>query len=974
MRSEFLVALAVFTLTAALPARTAPPLHARFSPRSYVSGGRVVPVSARKDMLAVHSALSAPALAVLVEKAALKAAPEARIASVKLLHRARALTLVEFAVPLSQVELAALAAAIEGSAVRVYPVLSRMSGRAFADDYLVVTASPGRLPEVIARVLAKTGGALVSHSVVPHTAVVRVGAPFAFDAVEASAACAGIEGVVSAEPDLLRELAPRNVVLNDARFADQWHLSRQNDDVPGTGQIFADLAWDTTLGDPSVVVAVFDSGIDVDHPDLTGNMLPGFDSAGSSFGSSPPNDTDARPECSATFDGRDVTSTCPNQTPYRESHGTSVAGVIAAVGDNGIGVAGVCPRCSILPVRLLGDEAASGLSIAAAFITAIDMGAWVINNSWGPGFSLFFPLSQSERDAFVYARTQGRAGLGTVIVFAAGNDTSDVAGDAYAAHPYTIAVAAVTNLDDWAYYSNFGAQIDVAAPSQGLPEEQDGIPEDDFGIVTTDVSGNDGYDSGEVNPGFSGTSASSPVTAGVAGLVLSANPALTAEQVRLILTSTADKIVADKIDWTSVIGEDIEALFAYDEAGHSIGFGYGRVNAAAAVAAAQNPGVLGGDCDAPACTFCSADGVCLTLCAAQSDCPDGSVCGGSGACELPRERASQFLSPCSADCAFCTPTLDSEFFNTNICTIECGGDDDCPNGFDCRLTEVGGPSICGVGDKGAGEPNDLFGCFSPQIGTSIVVVSEGGRELCGDVCFDDGPGACPFGFTCAAADCQCTADSDFGCFELTCSADADAQFDENDFAFPVCLPNAGHADTCESDVDCQRGDYCQRDSDLAVRGACMLDDRDGCDICTTCASDDDCLGRGICIGLRDDGIGECAWGCGDADACPGDSQCRTVDSQRGGFQVCLSPQGGTTAEDRCDPGYACAVACRDDVPCPLGSTCTDGACAPTPPASSPSPSSLVPGGCTTAPAGAEAVLALSALVALAGARRRRPRA
>ena len=86
--------------------------------------------------------------------------------------------------------------------------------------------------------------------------------------------------------------------------------------------------------------------------------------------------------------------------PIHDRPGTSVSGVIASVGDNNLGVSGVCPRCSILPVRLLGDEAASGIGIAEAFMRAVDLGADAINNSWGPGFSLFFPLSTAERAAF----------------------------------------------------------------------------------------------------------------------------------------------------------------------------------------------------------------------------------------------------------------------------------------------------------------------------------------------------------------------------------------------------------------------------------------------------------------------------------------------------------------------------------------------------------------------------------------------
>lgn len=935
------------------------PFAERFRPRSYFTGDREVPVTARRDMLAIrirgdrgdHVLVSD--VATLVEDAAVKlGATSVRIQRVQRLRPG--LVSVQLTDALPRLLLVELARMIDlndlNDGVRVYPVLARMTGRAFADEHLAVTAQPGRLDEVLRVVVDKTGGRVVRMSLVADTALVAVGAPMAFDAVEASRRLAGVPGVVSAEPDLVRELALKSTVLDDERFAEQWHLRRPDlgdDDVPGVGEIFADDAWDVTLGSPDVRIAVFDSGIDIDHPDLVDKVVRGFDASASptSDESDPDYDDDPRPECTRNFDGRDVVNSCPDFAPFRESHGTSVAGIIAAEGDNGIDVAGVCPRCSVIPVRLLGDDAATGMAIADAFMHAVrDRGADVINNSWGPGFSLFFPLSQAERDAFEFARTQGRDGKGTVIVFAAGNSTADVASDAYASHPSVLAVAATTNLDDWAYYSNYGAAVDLAAPSQGVVDERDGFFTDDFGIVTTDVEGVEGYDAADVNTGFGGTSAAAPVAAGVVGLVLSANPALTSEQVRLVLTGSADKIVADKVPWEQMFGQDIEAIFAYDDVGHSIGFGHGRVNAARAVELAlDDPPLTGAACDAPGCTFCSAAGRCLERCESQSDCVDGSVCAEFGACEIPRERPAQFLSPCSADCAYCTPTLDTEFGAADICTIACNDDDECPDGFDCRLTEPGGPSICGVGDKGGGNPDDFFNCFAPQIGTAIVVQSDEGRRLCGDICFAPGApaeaAACPYGFTCASSDCECTAESNIGCFEFLCGADPDPQLDESDFVFPVCLPNSGHADKCASDVDCQLGDYCKLDSASPDGvGACVLDDRDGCDICGTCATDLDCAGRGVCIGTRDDGIGECSWACGDADACPGDSVCREVEAQFGTLFVCLSPNGGAQPENRCDPDYRCQVACRDDVPCARGSSCVDGACVddPLPPVERPS--------------------------------------
>ena len=960
--------LPALLVAAQLAAPSAAGLGARFGARHYVVAGREVPVGARPDMLVLRTALAPADAAVLVERAANEKAPDARVSGARFVRARDGLVVVELADAVAPRVLRALAAQVLADAgdgvLHVYPALARMTGRAFYDEQLVVTAAPGRLDDVVRAVLDKTGGALVKKSAVPYTALVAVGeAPFAWDAVDASAALArmDIAGLVSAEPNLYREIAPRAVVPNDPLFAQQWHLSRQpGTGIPGAGQIFADVAWDTTRGDPGVVVAVFDTGIETTHPDLAANMLAGFDAAA--------DDADPRPECSAQFDGRDVVQDCPSATPFKESHGTCVSGTIAAVADNGIGVSGVCPLCSILPVRLLGDEAATGLGIAETFIRGVDLGADVINNSWGPGFSLFFPLSTAEGAAFAYAKETGRDGLGTVILFAAGNDTADVAGDAYASNPQVITVAASTNIDDWAEYSDFGAEVDVAAPSQGLPAQQDGIPDDDFGILTTDLPGDDGYDPGDYNSGFNGTSAASPVAAGVAALVIATNPQLTSDQVRLVLTRSADKILADKIDWVALIGQDVATLFAYDDTGHSIGFGYGRVNAARAVALATDPGLEGAFCNAVGCQFCSADHRCLERCTTQADCVDGSVCNAAlGACELPRDRPADFLSPCSSDCAFCTPTLDSQFAPASICTISCASDDDCPDGFDCRAGAFGGPDICGVGDKGAGNPADFFDCFSPQIGSAIVTVAGGGRNLCSDICFADAPGACPHGFTCGEADCTCTAPTNFGCFEFTCGPDdRPGVFDVNDFQFPVCLPDPGWADVCTGDLECQLGDYCKG-------GHCALDDRDGCDVCKTCGADTDCVGRGRCIGLRDDGVGECAWACDDTDPCPGDSVCRHIASQFGQLAVCLSPHGDDTQEPgRCDPSYSCTVACRDDVPCPTGQACDAGTCKPAaPPPDDTGPPGVSGGGCSACNAGGVDPSALALTGAVLAVRWRR---
>ena len=953
----------VLIASLALPAAAAD----RFQLRSYRTGSLEVAVDARGDAFAVRlPGKSAEQVAVVVE-ALLQKVPGVQTSPTRAWSlQPHGLVGVELTAPLAPGQLQLLASLVGTEGGHLWPALTRPVGtdsdnRAFADDRLVVTAAPGQLESVLATLLPKSDGVVVRRSErLKDTALVAVGAAFDFDAVNASAALSSLPGVISAEPDLYRELRAKGTV-NDPLFPLQWHLARGpgNADVPGLGTVHADVAWDITKGDPAVVVAVFDSGTDWEHPDLVDNVRQDL-----MFDPTAAGDNDPRPECQGSQDGNDVSPHCPNDAPFRESHGTAVSGTIAARGDNSLGLSGVCPQCTLMPVRLLGDATNSGLSIAESFARGCDPdndgsgdGAWIINNSWGPGFSLFFPLSQNERNAFGICRDVGRNGKGTVIIFAAGNATSNVASDAYAKDPYVIGVAASTNLDDWAAYSNFGTEIDVAAPSLGGV-----VNEDNFGIATTDVRADEGYsvndgdegdDDADYTTSFSGTSASCPVTSGVAGLILSANPELSAEQVRLVLTSTADKIRADKVNWLQIFGQDINEIFNYDDNGHSIGFGYGRINAATSVALVNDPvalsaalGDAGARCPDVPCAVCSAEGVCLNACTDQDDCVDGSICNAElGACELPREGRTDFLAPCNADCTFCVATLDTEFNPAQVCSRECttdascdprcaDGDPECTtDSFDCRpiTDDPDGPAICAVGDPNSGGPADFGRCsFNAFVGLPTLVLSDDGKELCGESCLDDSPGACPYGFQCGEAVCECTRETQNGnCRELTCD-DAVAGGGQ----ILLCLPKPGHADECKADIDCQFGDYCQ-----LPEGVCHLDDRD-CDLCQGCNDSSECGGRGVCLGATNQGPGVCTVACDDGEPCPGNTQCRTVSVPSFGgrfreFVACLGDapdavDGNTSPQSTCE-NFACEVECRADIPCGAGLVCTEGACVEPPP-------------------------------------------
>ncbi|MDP2341909.1 MAG: S8 family serine peptidase [Deltaproteobacteria bacterium] len=977
-----LVLLASF----ALPASAAPD---RFQTRTYRTGKLTVAVDARGDAFAVNLPGLQPQQVAVVVEGLLEKVPGVQTSLVRAWSlQSHGLVGVEVAAPLSREQLTVLASLVTDAGGHLWPALTRPTGtesynRAFSDDRLVLTAAPGQLDVVLKAVIAKSEGKLVRQSKrLKDTALLSVGAAFDFDAVNASLSLAAMPGVVSAEPDLYRELTTKATV-DDPLFPLQWHLARGagNADVPGEGTVHADTAWDLSKGSPDVVVAVFDSGTEWLHPDLLPNVRQDlmFDPSNGLDGNGDPVDRDPSPECQGSQDGIDFSPLCTNQNePFRESHGTSVSGTIAARGDNGIGLTGVCPGCSLMPVRLLGDQGAQGgMSIAESFAVACDptndgtgAGAWIINNSWGPGFSAFFPLSENERTAFGICRNVGRAGKGTVIIFAAGNETSNVAADAYAKDPYVIGVAASTNLDDWAAYSNFGAEIDVAAPSLGGT-----VNEDNFGIVTTDVRGPEGYsiqdgdendDDDDYTTSFSGTSASCPVTSGVAGLILSVNPNLSAEQVRLVLTSTADKIRADKVNWFQIFGQDINEIFNYDDNGHSIGFGYGRINAAAATALVNDPVLLaaalgdaGARCDDVPCAICSPENVCLSACTEQAGCADGSVCNLElGACELPREGRTDFLAPCNADCTYCVPQLDTEFelVDGGVCSHECttdascdprcaDGDPECTtDNFDCRpiTDDPDGVAICAIGSPNSGGPADFGQCgFNQFVGVPTLVLSDDGKELCGENCFDDAPGSCPFGFACGEAVCECTRVNGNGdCRELTCD---DANGGPADIL--LCLPKPGHADECKSDVNCQFGDYCQLPAlpggGEGPEGVCHLDDRD-CDICASCNDSSECSGRGACLGATNEDAGVCAVACDDGEPCPGNTVCRTVSVPSFGgrlrsFEACLGdgPDNGddpnTTPPQQACQSFACEVGCRADIPCGAGLVCTEGACVEAPP-------------------------------------------
>ncbi|MBC8003752.1 MAG: S8 family serine peptidase [Opitutaceae bacterium] len=223
-----------------------------------------------------------------------------------------------------------------------------------------------------------------------------------------------------------------------------------------------------------------------------------------------------------------------------------------------------------MPVRW--GEDLSPAKVESWFLYIRDQGAAVVSCSWSAA-ARNFPLSTRISDAIRDCARDGRAGLGTVICFAAGNENRDINDGAnnsvngFAIHPDVIAVAASTSMDEKANYSNHGAEIWICAPSSGAGGR---------GILTADVRGAVdtprgrfalGYDSSDFTAEFGGTSSSTPLVAGICGLLLSLRPQTTAREIKQLLKHTARKIGPS---------ED------YDANQHSRNFGYGCVDALAA--------------------------------------------------------------------------------------------------------------------------------------------------------------------------------------------------------------------------------------------------------------------------------------------------------------------------------------------------------------------------------------------------------
>lgn len=337
----------------------------------------------------------------------------------------------------------------------------------------------------------------------------------------------------------------------------QWHLKRTIINGRVIDQhINVEEAWKYTFG-AGVTIAVIDDGFDLTHPEFAGRII----------------------------HPRDVSAETDDPSPKNadDTHGMAVAGIALAAGLKD-GACGVAPESKLMPIRL--RNGLGSMAEVNAFKWAVDKGADIIvvpwgpsdGNWWDPGDALHqrkTPMPDATRLAIEYALKNGRGGKGCVILVAAGNGNENMVNDGYASHPSLIAVGSANDSGTRAVYSDYGENLWLVMPSGDYEWKPFKHPKPvSEGLRTTDRRGQEGYSSEDYINSFSGTTGALPQASGVVALMLAVNPNLSWQEVKEILKNSCDKVDAKG-------GK-------YDKNGHSIYYGYGRLNAGKAVANAIN--------------------------------------------------------------------------------------------------------------------------------------------------------------------------------------------------------------------------------------------------------------------------------------------------------------------------------------------------------------------------------------------------
>ena len=474
------------------------------------------------------------------------------------------------------------------------------SGEVFISDYFIVQFRPDVARSAIDALNAAQGVDVVREPrLVPNNFVLQVTDRSTTDAIGMSHVYDDSSLTEFAQPDFMFLAQPLAVPPPDPHLSRQWHL---NNDGTLVGTADSDIdaveAWTIERGSADVIIAVMEVfGFDTTHADLRGNLwLNAIEAAGMPMQDEAADpllkpddvrgwDFEGCPVGGAACGTEDVTNGGVDKV--QEAHATATAGLAAAEGDNGIGVSGVCPECTLLPIESTGGSERT----AAALEYAYAMGAAVINSSYH-----VLPKDNQIRTHIQAAGELGRGGLGSVVVWSA-------------CYPFSfscpifcesgqiqtldsvLTVTQTSPRDEAVFYSNgavrpiHGDCIDLSAPGQQM--------------ATTDDADAHGYNTEHPRSGcsdaaatpldytfcYGGTSAAAPVVSGVAGLVISKNPNLTAAQVMEILRRTADTIDTGNTDvdgqW---VDTDMDGVIDF-----SRWYGHGRVNAYAALEATPDP-------------------------------------------------------------------------------------------------------------------------------------------------------------------------------------------------------------------------------------------------------------------------------------------------------------------------------------------------------------------------------------------------
>ena len=434
---------------------------------------------------------------------------------------------------------------VNGRAMGTYGNLLSPQTLTVGDD-VVVEIAPGGDAEAIGKALGATSWTRVAG--MPRVVRFDLASPqAALGAVNQAGRIAGVRRI---EPEVYQRYFSRDTP-NDPRFGNQQHLRNTGQSSGFAGSDANVVPWwnfanGTRLG-AGVNIAVVDDGLRHTHEDIAPNY---------------------RPALSYDFNSNDTDP----MNAAGSNHGTSVAGVAAARGNNGLGGSGAAPLAGIAGIRLT-DGAISSSTIAAALShQSNNQGSQgtnhIYSNSWGPSDNgtTLGTIGAATRTALQNNATSGRGGRGSIYVWAGGNggNADNANYDAYANNRHVIAVAALANTNVRAGYSERGANIFVTAPSNGGTR----------GIDTTTGTGDNAY-----TTGFGGTSSATPLVSGVIALMLEANPNLSARDVKHILARTS-----------TVVDDTASGGWQTNAAGrrHSEKYGFGRINAYDAVTLATS--------------------------------------------------------------------------------------------------------------------------------------------------------------------------------------------------------------------------------------------------------------------------------------------------------------------------------------------------------------------------------------------------